>query len=346
MKFLVGLASAAVVIILCFVLLSHRSGQGESILDDASHEPAQSFVRHSPANRDEKASFKNIRDTEDKLDALTPVKIRPEAKSKQDISDIELLEEARKLVMKDAKKEALDIYSSLITNTTNSATLRMALAKYFILNRDMGVLDEALAEMEGELAANPDSIRLMKILAYMYQYAPLPEEEITLREEISRRTTDIENLKRLAVLYEGRSDSIPLAVTYARLAEADPDGGYVYLLKKVETEIAAERFKDAKSTCAQILASKGLSLPVRAHTAVLLGSLDEHQQALGLLGSCVAVAQSTAERERYLLETYRIKINLGRKEPAVLEGLVHLSKNASASGVRRGASNLLAESNQ
>lgn len=317
---------------------SSRTSIPHTVVDCAkTNPPATNQITHRrpPLSAEMRASFDHaLAKVEDRLvSPLTP-----------DERERALLEKGRLLLVLDRATEALEIYSSLIISTTNRATLESALAKYFMTSRDTGNLDREIANRERLLNADPKNVRSMEILAYMYRYTIAPDKEIELREDLATATTDPVHLERLLALYERNGNLQSLANTYERLAQVvDPTTAFLCLTKKAEVEIQAKLFVDARATCSRVLALKELTLSSRARVAMILGLAGENNEALAILEECAKEARSPAERERYELERFKMRVALGQRDESIIQGLQILSTNAVTRGVRRAAASSVAQ---
>lgn len=263
----------------------------------------------------------------------------------QDDYETQRLEEGRRLLTQGRSDEALKIYSAIIDSTTNYDHLQSTLARFFIVNRDCGKLNDEIERRETQLAFAPENIRLLEVLAYLYQYSMATEQEIAVRNAIGLKNNDAANLQRLSALYEKTEDWNALAEVYEKLAAANPTGAFNSLVNKAKTEIKANRPDDAKETCARLLAMGDLSVLDKAAVAGLLGLAGDNQQALIILESCLEQAQTPGEHDRYLLEIYRAKVALGERDKALRKGLSTLAESSELLGVRIGATNLLSQMN-
>ena len=256
-------------------------------------------------------------------------------------SERQALDKASRLLAQGSKDEALRLYESLVLTATNQANVEKALSKVFIINRDAGTLESEILKREAQHRSAPEDIRRMQILACLYQYSGDTDKEILLRESITKKTSNIIELTRLAALYEATGRSNDQARVYGRLAEANPSIGATALLKKARIEAEIGHSAEARLTCLSVLSETNVSGRVRAQAAAILGLSGEDQQALDILDECVRNASAPVDRELYMLEVYRVKIRHGVRNAEVTTSLSNLAANAVLQGVRIGARELL-----
>lgn len=251
-----------------------------------------------------------------------------------------LLERARLLAVLDRKADAINVLSSLIESTNDDMIFHEALARYFILNRDLDMLDREISNREAELKDDPGNTRLMEIIAGLAQHAQRTNEERLIRQSLAEKVQNIENLKRLLALSANTTDIPYLTNLVGQLVVVDPVNASVYLLKQAKAERDTQEPISARSTCDRILSIQSVDTETLFQVGLILEEIGNLQRALEVFTLCRTNLSVTADQQRCELEVCRVRVKMGQTD--VVRGtLEQLATNGLSTGIRNIAIQLL-----
>jgi tetratricopeptide (TPR) repeat protein len=253
------------------------------------------------------------------------------------------IERARILLNLGERQKALEIYSGLLVSNDDRVVFHEALAKFYILHRDAGSLEQQISKREEELRDAPGNIRSMEVLAGLYQYANDPTGELRVRRMLGTGDGTTDNLARLFQLYSTAGETASACQVLGKLAETDAEHRSVWLLKKAETEAGSDNPKAALATCDQALAVSEMPQGLRFRIAHVLADLKENRRALSVYSDLEAKAKTEEMRQRYALEGYRMRLLIDGGGAEVKQGLERLASESPVDYVRKSASNLLGQ---
>jgi len=252
-----------------------------------------------------------------------------------------LLERTRLLATLDRKPEAIEVLSALLESATGAAVVHQALAKYFILCRDTGVLAQHLANREAEMQDDPDNLRILRILTGLYEYSHMPQQELSCRERLDAKGQDIENLKRLLELYKASSNVASMASTLTTLAVIEPANANAYLLEKARLEFRTGERETARRTIDQLVVSPSLDFGARIQIGLLQYDMADYDKAVFTFETCGRQATRGVDQELCLFGLMRTRIKRGPANDADLNVLRNLAANSQSISIKTSAANLL-----
>jgi hypothetical protein len=225
--------------------------------------------------------------------------------------------------------EAASSYSQILNSATNPVILQEATTRYFILSRDEGNLPEAISEQLERARRDASNISALIVVAQLYELAgDIPNERL-VREDLSKRSSDPQNLARLTRLYLETGANSNAAAALGRLADAQPNGKSHLLVRKAEAELAAGFPESAVATARDGLKLERIpdSSAFRlAHVFATAGNMQEAAEAFERLA---ARSQTQEAKDRFLLEVCRNRMASKSADTATMERLKRLSESGT-----------------
>jgi hypothetical protein len=242
------------------------------------------------------------------------------------------------------KREALRAFTTILDSASGREACTHAAPKFYVLTRELRVLQERLRALEARHELNPDDVAAMLILADLYSCAGQTEKECKMREDIvAIGASDAVNLDRLinACVTVGEYEN---AARYAKvLAEADAAATGRHLVRKAWIEKKGGDRESALSTCAEAVDSDLLDARMLMKVAGFYEDMHENKSALATFRLAKRKSVRQFRRERCSLEICRLEMAECSADARQLALLQSLAANAIADGVRRDARKLMKE---